>query len=535
MNQVWNIFLKDIRHLWREGAAAILLLAVFAWHDAQSWTKYHGLMATSGIGAIASFEFLAEFVDVLLPVAWALLIVRSVQSESLVGDRQFWITRPYEWPKLLTAKILFLLAFINLPLLVADLWLLTRAGYPPAHYLIGLLWMQCLITLALILPGIALSALTRSIAQLLLALLLLALYMIGMGWTTSQIPGAGSPVSGDSFSGLLALAACVLVIALQYARRWATKSRMVIAAVALAALIILVATPYRALMAREYPSGNQEPPLQLNLLHIEPAKQRFPSQNIAPGWIGMPMSVSGLSPDSIVVIDAAMLDVDAAGLSWNSDWVPVRTTLFPETQRILLNFQMKKSLFDRLRSVSINGKISIAFSLYRDMNKQDFVVPAGDFVLPEVGHCFAGPRSWREIQCIAPLRHPRSLLITSDASQTTCPLNRGESPAPPGELARDWSHSYDFQPAEFGISPIKDVNFAVAIPQRAAGLCPGTPVVLSNPERIRRGQTTIQLEKLRLPEYLYAATYAAAGLDVESVPQAEAPTATTPPSGQKPH
>jgi len=29
-----------------------------------------------------------------------------VHAESLVGDRQFWITRPYEWKKLLTAKAL---------------------------------------------------------------------------------------------------------------------------------------------------------------------------------------------------------------------------------------------------------------------------------------------------------------------------------------------------------------------------------------------------------------------------------------------
>jgi hypothetical protein len=121
--------------------------------------------------------------------------------------------------------------------------------------------------------------------------------------------------------------------------------------------------------------------------------------------------------------------------------------------------------------------------------------------------------------------------MTSDVSQTTCPLHRGETPAPAGELARDWSHSDDSEPAEFGISPIKDVNFSVAIPQRAAGLCPGTPVVLSTPEPIRRGQMTIPLENLRLPEYRYAE----AGLDVYDDSSAEPPATKKPQSEQKPH
>ena len=48
----------------------------------------------------------------LVPQMWLVLISRVVHDEGLVGDRQFWITRPYPWQILLTAKLAFIFAFI---------------------------------------------------------------------------------------------------------------------------------------------------------------------------------------------------------------------------------------------------------------------------------------------------------------------------------------------------------------------------------------------------------------------------------------
>lgn len=39
---------------------------------------------------------------------WVFLTLRVVHGETLVGDRQWWVTKPYEWWKLLLAKELFL-------------------------------------------------------------------------------------------------------------------------------------------------------------------------------------------------------------------------------------------------------------------------------------------------------------------------------------------------------------------------------------------------------------------------------------------
>ena len=90
--------------------------------------------------------FLAGLLTVLIPVSWWLLIARVIHAETLVGDRQFWLTRPYEWKKLLGAKALFLAVFLYLPLLIAQCLLLFRAGFHPLSFIPGLLFNLLLIT-----------------------------------------------------------------------------------------------------------------------------------------------------------------------------------------------------------------------------------------------------------------------------------------------------------------------------------------------------------------------------------------------------
>ncbi len=61
--------------------------------------------------------------------SWIFLTLRVVQGESLVGDQQWWTTKPYEWWKLLLAKELFLLVFVSLPLFLVQLFFLHHAGF----------------------------------------------------------------------------------------------------------------------------------------------------------------------------------------------------------------------------------------------------------------------------------------------------------------------------------------------------------------------------------------------------------------------
>src|SRR6266849_8891618 len=137
MNQALHIFSKDVRRLWLPLSIALAVQVLFTFFEMQPHRD--PLLATG--------RFSAEtLVDFLLPLAWWYVITALVHEEPLAGDRQFWITRPYRWRSLLAAKVLFILAFVNLPLLIADRFILPAQGFSGAGHWKGLLWRQIPLT-----------------------------------------------------------------------------------------------------------------------------------------------------------------------------------------------------------------------------------------------------------------------------------------------------------------------------------------------------------------------------------------------------
>jgi hypothetical protein len=510
MKQILNIFKKDMRHYWHESVVSIALMAAFAWYDVRSWAN-DGVTGYAYEAGSFFFDsrFLSGLVDVLLPISWAFVIVRVIQGESLVGDRQFWVTRPYEWKKLLVAKVLFILVFINFPLLVADVILLAKAGFQPTHYVVGLLWMQAMIALGLLLIA-ALAAVTASVVQFGLALLVVVLYLVGMAFLSEQIPSSSFSSSiGDAVQTALLIATPLVAIWLQYSRRKTAKSRLLIAGFAAVLLLILVATPYRTVVAHQYPrlEARQQPPMQLALLPPEKQNEGNVPANEKEVEVVIPFSVSGVAGDSIVTLSGAMVVIEApGGLHWNSGWQSKGWSLFHEDKSIAIRFTLKKKLFERIESKPVKAEISLALTVSRDQNRTEFVVPQGEFVLPDVGFCDVGGLSYEPgIECRSALRTPSSLLVTYDISQTSCPGMEGQPRAKPGEISRDWHRHSDSGPAEFGISPVKTIRFGTvsnASNARAiAGFCPGTPIVLSHPEMVGRTRIELELNDLHLGDY----------------------------------
>ncbi|MCU1327831.1 MAG: hypothetical protein JWN34_3201, partial [Bryobacterales bacterium] len=115
MRLALHIFRKDARYLYREIALTIALTVL-----------------------VSRAEWLVAIANVYL-------IARAIHAEAIPGDRQFWLTRPYPWNSLLAAKLLFIVAFVNFPLGVAQVVALAAGGFPIGHELPGLLWSQVLI------------------------------------------------------------------------------------------------------------------------------------------------------------------------------------------------------------------------------------------------------------------------------------------------------------------------------------------------------------------------------------------------------
>jgi len=97
MNQTLHIFKKDARRLWPEILISLALTAGLVLTVPFKWANLNSSQSNYLGPSVA--QLLAYFIELLVPVSWWLLIARCIHSERLVGDRQFWITRPYEWPR----------------------------------------------------------------------------------------------------------------------------------------------------------------------------------------------------------------------------------------------------------------------------------------------------------------------------------------------------------------------------------------------------------------------------------------------------
>ena len=117
-----------------------------------------------------------------LILAWWFTIALVLQEENPTGDRQFWVTRPYAWKSLVIAKVMFALAFLILPMALADCVVLAGKGFSPLAFAGGILKHQLFLSLILV-PPLAIAAATRDIRQFILAVLgsIIAISAIGGG------------------------------------------------------------------------------------------------------------------------------------------------------------------------------------------------------------------------------------------------------------------------------------------------------------------------------------------------------------------
>ena len=153
MKQAIHIFKKDLRYLWREIFIVLLLAFMFSYSAKLSRIELNGPVG---------FVF-------LLASCW--MIARLIQAEMLVGDNQFWITRPYSWSSLFGARIAFIFTFVQIPILLMQLAILIGASFPLWSNVPGLLWTQLLFWICMSFPLAALASATSGLVPLVLTIL----------------------------------------------------------------------------------------------------------------------------------------------------------------------------------------------------------------------------------------------------------------------------------------------------------------------------------------------------------------------------
>ncbi|HEX7698103.1 MAG TPA: hypothetical protein VF394_11930, partial [Candidatus Acidoferrum sp.] len=184
MNQILHIFKKDARRHWPEIVISLALLALSTRHELHPWQNEARFSSISPLFYLLGGRYITPATILF----WAFLVIRVVQGESLVGDRQWWVTKPYEWWNLLAAKLLFIFIFISLPLFHVHLLLLHEFGFPILPNLSTLLLTQLALYFVLFLPALLLASLTKNFGQLLLTAGCILLVGAGIAWLASKIP-----------------------------------------------------------------------------------------------------------------------------------------------------------------------------------------------------------------------------------------------------------------------------------------------------------------------------------------------------------
>jgi hypothetical protein len=509
MSQIFHIFRKDVRHLWIEIGTTLVLLAVYVARTIHNWSTPQTFPTP--------LDVLWALVTPLVPIAWCFLIIRAVQDESLVGDRQFWITRPYEWKKLLAAKALLAAAFINVPLFIADVILLDKAGFSPGRYLPGLLWMQLLMTVFLILPAGAAGAVTSTVVQVLLCVVAIVLYLIGVVSIVAAVPNASmSGSSGFTGSAVFAIFLGVLaaVILVQYARRRAWTSRIVMFAAAAAVPTLLAATPYATFIAHAYPplGHGEAPPVHLELQPASsparPGGQSFPT--IKGVLLQFPLQASGVALGSAVLRYGQLITIEAPdGRHWTSHWQGNEDAFWPGEAMSTVSAEVDGKFFAEEKTAAVKVHVTFALTSYHETNPREVISQAGKFSVPDVGICWLQDvRQWNGnfIQCHSPLKSP-PFMAHVDPSASTCSLSTDVSPVP-APIRNAWGGAGSSEPADFGISPVDDFQFFFRLwtddntKRPPPGACPGTPFTIATPQEGKSVHVESELDGIHLSDYV---------------------------------
>ena len=524
MKQTLHIFYKDVRRFWREMAISLALLAVLIWMGPKQWRDASFRASYAGGYLIPGTA--ETFLPMLISISWWLLIVRVVHEERLVGDRQFWITRPYEWNKLLAAKTLFVACFVYLPLAAAQWGLLEEAGLHPATHIGSLLYDWLLITVVLILPIAAIAAVIRNFARMTLTLLgvLVALLIVISAFSALLQKGVvHSPVGQTDIPDVpLLLVVCSTAVLLAYARRKIAMGRILL--LMLPVLLFLSQEFFASdtMVSHAYPNSNtgvqftlRENPMLLETAH--------PALNREELLIQIPLHVAGIMPGDLWVSNGARVTVESSGRTiWNSGWRPVSNLYFNVEKDTDLTFNVSREVFYSVQSQSVTLHVELALDQAHRAQVVTAQASLGDIAVNGLGVCSSiinpgspytvGGKASLQIvglNCRSALRDPELTYVETAWTNGPCERNKSviNEFLPQPLLRSTWIGNLIDEPSELVIAPtvVTPLNFLEYNRDEgspaALQICPGAPITFTRYSLVRQLRIEFTIDNFRFPSY----------------------------------
>ena len=501
MNQILHIFRKDARHLYPEVLASLAVIMAFAWSAPRQWNL--GRNDMQGLRSL-----IAPLLRILLPIAWLVLISRLVHDESLVGDRQFWITRPYRWTALLASKLLFLFVFLCFPFMLMQIYLLQHAGLDIRPSIPDLLLYQLRLSAIFLVPFFAIAAVTTNFAKLTLTLLLGLVYLglffaVGTHFMERQLLPQSFSISALAFSTLVALS----LIIVQYATRRTLTTRCCLIALPMLLLLLVLVAPAEFFIRHTYP------PVSTPgwIIDPSPARQQIGAGQLAEMegllFLKLPVHKLSLLPGERLKLNGVSATIDAPGLHWSSPFINnADLDLSDEAHDPTITIMIPRNVFDRVRTMPVDLHLQFASTTYRTEAATRIRASIHAFAAPDHGLCPIDAEGLVG-NCRYAFRLPIPIDVTAQVRSQACDETATSVNEQPAESVLHTFIGSDDDRLAFDFDPVTTTRLKLVLPgstddhQLPAFLCAGSPITFASHRIFGRGSFSIAIPQLVLGEY----------------------------------
>ena len=508
MDQILHIFKKDIRRHWPEILLSLALLALYTNRALHPWTNLLDSYPLSR--SFYFFVVTGKYIAPVLVIFWLFLVIRVVQGESLVGDRQWWTTKPYVWWQLLLAKLLFVVVFICVPLFHVQLFLLHYFKFPILRNLLPLFWMQLSLFLILICFCVLLASLTKNLVQVLLVVGVAALVAIAVAMWSRETYGGSSvmeatPTLVDYLGDFLIWGGLAAAVVWQFARRrrWITVGALIVL-IGFVAAINAVFTSSKVAERRYTPVDRSAAPLNISVKPIEPSNvnKDFSRETSAEVQLTMPVTVSGVPAGSVIQLNAVNIHAESGEKStWSWGWLYESQDFWSEDQEKTLAYSVDRKEYQKIRNTLLKLQVDLAISEYQLVDAHTLPIVSQRFSDRELGDCRISSLDNSRMHCLYPTRIPE-YVIRFDPQQSGCLDDASEERGQADTVSYAWKSRDEMGFPDPELSPISAfdpwfqpvslTSSRKTTKARFVRLCPGTFLTLSRP--VLRRQLHIQLD-----------------------------------------
>jgi hypothetical protein len=472
MRQALHILRKDARYLRGEIALVLALVALLGYTAAPA-------------------------VEILALLAMNYLIARVIHAEPIPGHNQFGITRPYRWQSLFGSKVLFVLLFIDLPLLAAQIYALVAHDFSLWSNLPGLVWSQALYITCLFLPVMCLAALTSGLIPFLVTeFILVAEVFIAEGvvhghFTWNQfLPGAKpGPEAVEWMRDFIVMTIVVafsgVVLYSQYRTRNSTRGRRTAVLGVAGAGAVFLLLPWPAMLSLQAALSKESfdaASLKVDLAPVRYAVfPAFGRRNGSPERICLPLRLSGVPANREAGFDSISVTLEARdGQSWSSG---VIAPISPEGEETIVDASLPVDpaflAMERARPLTARAKIYL--TLFGDPHRATIPIESGPPADAVDGlQCSVG--LFNQLSCRSIFRWPGKRVSISARDGV-------------GSYVRTFSYS-PF-PAEFGFHPVETHSFSTGLTSKEA--------VVTTKAPLSHFQIDARVDRVMLDDYTAAA------------------------------